>query len=515
MMALELFGIIVTILLCLICVWLIWMAWKRIQLCKVLSSIPVPLTPWPIFGHALQMKRDPHEFYIQIRSWMENLREKGLTCVWIGPKPFIGIFKAEFVEILLSSQKNITKMPLYTFLHPWFGEGLLTSAGSKWKSRRRLLTPAFHFKILNGFVSVYQKQSAVLVQLLQAKAGKGEFNIVPYITHCVLDIICETSMGFDIKSQFGRNSEYTEAVLSMSELVQERQKSPWLWPDLIYNMTSSGKKHRKNLNILHDFTNKVINKRIQQRKTQKSGNPCSSDTTALYSPSNRPIRAFLDLLLEEYDQSYLTKKDVREEVDTFMFEGHDTTSASLQWTIHLLGHHPDILSRLQTEVDEFFECLPNDGNIKPDQLKDLNFLECVIKEALRLFPSVPLIGRELTEECKFGPHLVPKGCSVIVGPMALHRDPEVWDEPDVFNPDRFLPENNIGRNPYAYIPFSAGPRNCIGQKFALMEEKVVLATILHHFNIKSTQATDDIKISTELVLKSINGIMVKLETRTI
>ncbi|CAB4009248.1 cytochrome P450 4V2-like isoform X1, partial [Paramuricea clavata] len=136
-------------------------------------------------------------------------------------------------------------------------------------------------------------------------------------------------------------------------------------------------------------------------------------------------------------------------------------------------------------------------------------------EALRLFPSVPLMVRELTEECKFGPYHIPEGCSVLVAPMALHRNPEVWDDPDTFNPDRFLSETNVGRNPFAYVPFSAGPRNCIGQKFAMMEEKVVLASIIRHFHIKSTQLTEDIKITPELILKSTNGIMVKLETRNL
>ncbi|CAB4010373.1 cytochrome P450 4V2 [Paramuricea clavata] len=390
---------------------------------------------------------------------------------------------------------------------------LYFSTGNKWKSRRKLLTPAFHFKILNEFVSIHQKQSAILIQLLQAKADKGEFDIVPYITLCVLDIICETSMGFDIKAQFGSNSEYIKAVFSTCELIQQRQKSPWLWLDIIYNMTSSGRRHRIALDILHGFSNKVINDRIEQRKASKFANEDTSCVTAIYSSSNRRIRAFLDLLLEEYDQGNITKEGVREEVDTFMFEGHDTTAASLQWVIHLLGRHPDVQSRLQQEVDDFFESVSGDGNIQPDQLKDLNFLECAVKEALRLFPSVPLLGRELTEKCKFGPYLVPKGCTVIVPPMALHRNPEVWDDPDTFNPDRFLSENNAVRNPYAYVPFSAGPRNCIGQRFAMMEEKIVLASILRHFNIKSTQETEDIKITPEIILKPTNGIMVELETR--
>ncbi|XP_028414063.1 cytochrome P450 4V2-like [Dendronephthya gigantea] len=342
------------------------------------------------------------ELFTQTKGWIDKCYADGLFSVWLGRTPVVVLFKPEYVEILLASQKNITKTPLYIFLHSWLGTGLLTSTGNKWKSRRRLLTPTFHFKILNDFVSIHQKQSGIMVELLQAKADKGEFDIAPYITLCVLDIICETSMGIDIKAQYGSNPEYTKAVFSTCELIQERQKSPWLWPDFIYNITSSGRSHQKALNVLHGFTNQVINDRIEQRKLWKTENFDGPDDRAIYSSSNRRIRAFLDLLLEEYDQGNITKEGVREEVDTFMFEGHDTTAVSLQWIIHLLSINPDVQSLLQREVDNWYESLPPDGKIKPEQLKDLSYLECVVKEGLRLFPSVPLFGRELTEECKFG-----------------------------------------------------------------------------------------------------------------
>ncbi|XP_028417566.1 cytochrome P450 4V2-like [Dendronephthya gigantea] len=505
LVAVLIFGVILTLL----CIRL----WKHFQFCNEVWLIPVPVKTSPIFGHALTLKRDPHEFFTQIKGWVDNCYADGLFSVWLGQTPVVILYKPEYVEILLASQKNITKTPLYIFLHSWLGTGLLTSTGNKWKSRRRLLTPTFHFKILNDFVSIHQKQSAILVELLQAKADKGEFDIAPYITLCVLDIICETSMGIDIKAQYGSNPEYTKAVFSTCELIQERQKSPWLWPDFIYNITSSGRSHQKGLNVLHGFTNQVINDRIEQRKLRKSEDFDGSDDRAIYSSSNRRIRAFLDLLLEEYDQGNITKEGVREEVDTFMFEGHDTTAASLQWIIHLLSINPDVQSRLQQEVDNWYESLPTDGKINPEQLKDLTYLECVVKEGLRLFPSVPLFGRELTEECKFGPYRVPKGCSIIVASVGLHRNPEVWENPETFNPDRFLSENNVGRHPFAYVPFSAGPRNCIGQRFAMMEDKIVLASIIRHFNIKSTQSSDDIRKSAEIILKSTSGIMVELETR--
>ncbi|XP_046861686.1 cytochrome P450 4V2-like isoform X2 [Xenia sp. Carnegie-2017] len=384
------------------------------------------------------------------------------------------------------------------------------STGEKWKYRRRLLTPTFHFKILNDFLSIHQKHATKLVDLLQERVGKKEFNIVPYLSLCVLDIICETSMGIDIHAQFGQNSEYISSVFSICELIQERQKSPWLWPDFIYNLLYQGKLTKKYLDILHNFTNRVIDNRIEKRHEEKHS---VSETTQYVTDSKRHILAFLDLLLEQYDEGNITREGISEEVDTFMFEGHDTTAASLQWVIHLIAIHPEVQQRLHKEVDDFFASVSDGGDISPDQLKNLIYVECAIKEALRLFPSVPLLGREVTHDCKLGEYDIPKGCNVFVAPMALHLHPNVWKDPLIFNPDRFLPGRNHGRNPFAYVPFSAGPRNCIGQKFALMEEKIVVAAILRHFKIFSTQKTQGIRKSPDIILNSADGVMITLERR--
>uniref|UniRef100_K7FMI1 Cytochrome P450 family 4 subfamily V member 2 n=1 Tax=Pelodiscus sinensis TaxID=13735 RepID=K7FMI1_PELSI len=183
----------------------------------------------------------------------------------------------------------------------------------------------------------------------------------------------------------------------MSDIIQHRQKSPWLWPDFMYSMVHEGREHNRILKILHSFTDSVIAEKSQEIKNHEQH---KTDFEGKCEQSGcKKRRAFLDMLLNTTDDkgNRLSYMDIREEVDTFMFEGHDTTAAAINWAIYLLGCHPEAQKEVHRELDEVF------GNsVRPvtmDDLKKLCYLECVIKEALRIFPSVPCFGRTTSEDC--------------------------------------------------------------------------------------------------------------------
>ncbi|XP_014394491.1 PREDICTED: cytochrome P450 4V2 isoform X2 [Myotis brandtii] len=350
-----------------------------------MRPIPSISGAYPFLGHSLILKQGGEEFFQQVIYYTENNRHVPMLKIWLGTVPVIAMYKAECIEVILTSSKQIDKSYLYTFLQPWLGLGLLTSTGNKWRSRRKMLTPTFHFTILEDFLGVMNEQANILVNKLEKHVDGEKFNCFFYITLCALDIICETAMGRNIDAQTNDDSEYVRAVYRMSDLIHRRIKKIWFWHDVLYLLFKEGWDHRRNLKILHNFTTNVINERANEIKRDEE---CKSDDKGT-TLSNRKRKAFLDLLVNVMDDegNKLSLEAIREEVDTFMFEGHDTTAAGINWALYLLSCHPEVQKKLDNELDEVFEtqcnlcaqCTEKGG-------KKLEF--CALLRGLRLQPPV-------------------------------------------------------------------------------------------------------------------------------
>ena len=219
--------------------------------------------------------------------------------------------------------------------------GLMTATNDKWRNRRRAITPTFHFTILNDFQKVFVKQAQILVEKLKKVADTDEMiDVQVPVSLATLDIICETAMGVSINSQSDSESEYVNAINLANKELHIRQRCPWLWPDFIYTKTTRGKRFSRVLDILHGFTAKIINEKIKERKEKQAQSIFSGGKT----------KAFMDLLLDLYEKGEIDVEGIREEVDTFMFEGHDTTAAGLSWTLYMLGLYPDVQKKLHKEL---------------------------------------------------------------------------------------------------------------------------------------------------------------------
>ncbi|XP_069943438.1 cytochrome P450 4c3-like [Cherax quadricarinatus] len=432
--------------------------------------------------------------------------------VWIGMSPLVIISGARQAEVVLNNTKHLDKSHQYDFFHPWLGTtGLFISKTSDWHTRKKLLTPAFHLKVLEQFVDVFNIQSNKLVSKLKKEADGCVFDIFPYITNCTLDIICETAMGCSVNAQDNPESDYIMAIHRIQHLIQQRMIVLWMQPDFIFRLLGYAREQEELLKTLHSFTRNIVKARRKLYEQQKQQGGAGSDDEQHLGKKQR--LAFLDLLLEYSEGgTVLTDEDIREEVDLFVFAGHDTTTVAINWCLYVLGRHPEIQARVHAELDSIFE-----GTDRPatmDDIRQMKYTENCIKEALRLFPSVPYVGRQLSEDINIGKYRIPAGASVMVFTYALHRDPEQFPDPEVFDPDRFLPENASKRHPFAYNAFSAGPRNCIGQKFGMIEEKVMVSSVLRKFRIESITPMKKLKLLSEIVLRPKDGNHVRLFPRT-
>ncbi|KFB40897.1 AGAP002419-PA-like protein [Anopheles sinensis] len=474
------------------------------------KHIPGPI-PLPIVGcFYLYINLKPED----IIDFVSNLKNKygNLFRVWIGNRLALFCTNVKYNEIVLSSQKLLRKSELYKFLVPWLGDGLLLSTGQKWFAKRKILTPAFHFKILEQFIEVFHKQSEVLVERLRPEATGTLVNIYPYVTLAALDIICETAMGTSINAQTDTESEYVKAITDLSLVLTGRFVKVWQRVDFLFNLSADRKRQDRIIRVLHAFTTKIIQSRRQELMAREANKrPGDEDDDGADIGTKRRM-AFLDVLLQAtIDGRPLTDREIQEEVDTFMFEGHDTTTIAISFTLLLLARHPEVQEKVFQEVVEIVGNDPH-APVSHRNLQDMKYLEMVIKESLRLYPPVPIIARRFTEDVDLGGKTVPEGSNFNIGIMHMHRDPAVFPDPERFDPERFAPDRTMElTSPYAYVPFSAGPRNCIGQKFAMLELKSTISKVIRHF--KLTSAGPEPKLTMQLTLKPKDGLFIAFVPR--
>lgn len=460
----------------------------------------------PIIGNGLMfLNKTPVDIHKSIGDLSDTYGD--VFRYWQGPQITVYIGRPTLLEGILTNQHLTDKSDEYGFLSNWLGDGLLLSKRRKWRARRKAITPAFHFKILEQFVEVFDRNANELVSILDKHAASGvAFDIVPFVLLYTLDVICETAMGTSVNALKNADSEYVQAVkeaayISVTRMVDLVRRTP------LFYLTPSYLKLRNALKILHGYTDNVI---ISRRKQLM--NNSKVDATNEFGVKKR--EAFLDMLLQtSIDGKLLTNLEIREEVDTFMFEGHDTTTSAVAFTLYNLAKYP---AAQQRAFEEVIHVVGEDPH-KPIQLSHLNdlvYMEKVIKETLRLFPSVPLIGRKCVEEVTIEGLTIPKGANIIIGICYMGRDKQYFVNPEEFIPERFDGEKSMEKfNPYKYIPFSAGPRNCIGQKFAINEMKSVISKLLRHYEFILPMNSEEPLLANELILKPHDGIPLQIKRR--
>ncbi|KAJ8966482.1 hypothetical protein NQ317_006438 [Molorchus minor] len=351
------------------------------------ENVPGP-KPLPIIGNANEVGGSTVGL---LRSFV-NLQNKYGTFykLWLGPRLHLMVSKPEYLEQLLNSNIHLSKSDGYDLFRPWLGDGVLVST---------------------EFMSVFNKQFDILTDVLarEVEETPGQsIEITKFVNLASLDIICETAFGTSIKAQFRGNEDYVEAVTGFLEIFTIRF---FLWM-------------AQKPSILQDV---IILQTERKEEFRKHGEKClkTSDDGIKRKP------ALLDVLLEAtIDGEPLADEDIREEVDTFMFEGHDTASMSICFSLYALSHHPNVQKKVYEELVEY--------------------LDIVVKEAIRYYSPVPLIERMLEDDWTIDGVTIPKGTNISMFLYGMNHNPDTFPEPERFDPERFLPEKQVSRNPFSH-----------------------------------------------------------------
>jgi len=376
--------------------------------------------------------------------------------VRLGPYRCWFLFHPTHIEQVLAKQadKFIRFERIMNVLRQWNGESLLIAEGNSWKSRRRKVLPAFTQQRIPKYaelVCTYAKDYTSLIKHKIQEQGEFHCDIDHVMAQYSLDIAGITLFG----EKLGTNSkEISESVHELSRIAYTETTSLFTIPDVI--PTPSNLHKKQVIKTMKANIKSIIDKRITKQT---------------------PDQGDLLSILMTFHQNDITS--IEEDVMSLLIAGHETSGATLTWIFLLLSKNQKTLNQLHEELDRV---IPN-GNITYQTLKHLPYLTAIAHEALRLYPAAyALFCRRATQEVELGNILLRKGDLVQILPYSTHRDERWFKQANKFIPERFLSETHLPK--YAYFPFGAGPRVCIGQSFGMMKIILTTATILKDLSIK-------------------------------
>ncbi|XP_039304511.1 cytochrome P450 4g15 isoform X2 [Solenopsis invicta] len=305
-----------------------------------------------------------------------------------------------------------------------------------------------------------------------------------------------------IKMEENILNEIVEAIERMKKIITARLRNPFLMSDFIFNLTSMGRTQRETV----IFAQSVVDKMIQQWTNESNTANVNSDVAH---------KRLMNVLISSTHNKKFTEKEIFYHLVTMLLTASDTIAVTMYFVTFVLANFSEIQERVYKELLEIYGMKTlKDAPVKYEDLQHMHYLERVIKETLRIFPTGPVIAREVTEDFKIGDIVLPKSADIFISFIQLHRNKKYWPNPLVFDPDRFLPENIKSYQSF-YFPFSDGPRNCIGMKYAMFSMKVILTTLIRTFVFKVNQRIeiDKIKLNMNLVLSTVEPLKIILEKR--
>ncbi|KAI5638688.1 cytochrome p450 domain-containing protein [Phthorimaea operculella] len=477
--------------------------WKNRKYVKLYEKLKVDLKCYPLIGHSYLFTGSDEDKMNGIKKVGEEVTKAGgIATGWFANRLYCVVTDPTTADVVLKncSEKDFTMKFMKTVL----GNGSLIAPVPIWRVRRKILTASFSVKNLNGFVDIFSKQSTIMMDLMKAKDA-DPISVFECIMPCAMDIVYECIYGIEVGMQKSEKKIIIQAFDDFRNSVSTRASRPWLHFDFIYNRLPLASKIQKHKEYLHGVADKAIKDKMKEYQDEKA---------EFGDLIQKPNKTFLhDLIRASQRIGGYKEFELHEETLVLTLASADSSTVGASFTCLILARHPEVQERVYEEVNEVFG--DSSRPVTPTDLLRLKYLEAVIKETLRLYPPIPILVREVMDDVILPSGLtLLKGMGSMINIWALHRNPRYWGpDAEVFKADRFL--DLTLDHPAQYMPFSYGPRNCLGPQFAMTLMKTVISTILRTYKILPAKSTDDpIKVKFDITIKDVDDFYVRLEPRT-
>jgi cytochrome P450 len=414
--------------------------------------LPPGLRGLPILGVLPAIRRNPTGLF------MSAARRFGDVVYFrIGPRRgYLITNPADVRHVLQDNARNYHKSPLYDKLRMSLGNGLLTSEDEFWLRQRRIAQPAFHRQRIAALASVMAEVARDVATQWQTIASGGRpVDVAEEMMRLTRTVVLRALLGADL-GPFAAKVDHAWTIIN-----QHIGESFWSLGFTDRLPTPKYRRFQAARAVLRGAVDHVISQR--RRSPSESADLLSMLLTAR----------------DEETGEAMTDEQLRVEVTTFLLAGQETTSLALTWTWYLLSQHAGAQRRLEEEIDAVLNGRPPEYA----DLVNLPYTRMVIDEALRLYPPAWGFSRQALADDELGGFHLPRGWLAFVIPYVLHRLPAFWQDPEAFDPERFLPERSTDRPKFVYLPFGAGPRQCIGSQFALIEAQLSVATLAQGYRL--------------------------------
>jgi cytochrome P450 len=357
-------------------------------------------------------------------------------------------------HVMHKNAKNYRKSRYYRGIKRVLGDGLFTSEGDFWRRQRRLAGPAFHRERLNAFAATMTACTRDALPRLKELVGKT-LSVEKEMSRLALRIVCRTLFSAEV----GADSDAVARAVSFANEFAERTSFLPAWVP-----TTKNRELKEALAVFDG----IVTHMLEERRSGRASPATKGDVLSMLMAAR-----------DEETGEGMSDRQLRDEALTMIIGGHETTATVLTWTFYLLSLNPAVERRLRAHVREVL----GDRDPTADDLQKLGYVTQVIQESMRLYPPAWVMEREALAEDQLGGYRIPAGATVAVSSYVFHRHPAYWTNPEGFDPDRFAPELARERPRQLYLPFGSGPRQCIGNGFAMMETVIILSMLVRELSL--------------------------------